>query len=526
MDGSCINFKNRDKTNRRCCYLKSEFFASVMILTLLVLTFSETTADSAHLLDNSEWLSGPTSKADLEGGGDAQFAVWGSDVYLVWDSNGVKFSKSSDNGTTFSEPIALGNRDPDSSVGLHPTIAARGGNVYVVYSSGFDIFLVKSRDGGESFDGPLNISKTKIKSVYGVTEHVISIGDSNHVYISWTVWSGSWSEIFFAQSSDGGKTFGEAKNISDSPDQPSQLPIIATSENEVYVVWYDIDGFYGGYHVSFAGSSDGGATFRRINNLSANSQTEYAFEPSVAIGNDGVYVTWREDTGDGIPRINLAKSSDSGATFQLTKSIAIGGWPALAVEGDNIYIAFGVQDNNGTDNVAFVSSLDGGKTFGDPIMLSNQTWALDYRDERAFPVIAADGSNVYVAWRYTASAQGNHETFLAASFDEGRTFAKQLNLSKNEQVREGNTAYQPSMMASPLDRVFVVWQENTADSGTIMMTQGQIPSTYNEPFRKEISVMTPTVPNNVGQQLVPVVVVGAAIAASLAYLILKRRRSN
>jgi hypothetical protein len=156
-----------------------------MMLTLLVFTFSNITSAYAHPLDNSGWLSDPINAADLKGGGDAQFAVWGSNVYLVWDSDGIRFAKSSNNGITFSGPIALGKRDPGNSVGVHPKIAANGDNVYVVYSSGFDIFLVKSKDGGGSFDEPLNISKVKIESPYVVSEHVISIGDNNQIYISW-----------------------------------------------------------------------------------------------------------------------------------------------------------------------------------------------------------------------------------------------------------------------------------------------------------------------------------------------------
>lgn len=500
--------------------------ASVLLVVALVLTFSEMATASVHPLDSGEWISEPIIAADLQLGGDAKFSVWGSSVYVVWDSNGVKFVKSSDNGTIFSEPVALGRADPDSAVGSHPVIVAYDDNVYVVYSSGFDIFLVKSGDAGESFSEPLNISKTKIGSPHGVTDQVISIGDNNHVYVSWTVWSGGWSEIYFVASSDGGRTFGEPKNISDSPNQPSQLPKIASSGNQVYVVWYDIEEFYGGYHVSFAGSADGGATFKRTSNLSGNSQSEFAFEPSVAIGSDGVYVTWREDIGDGIPRIHLAKSTDVGSTFQITKSAAIGGWPALAVQGNNVYIAFGEQDNTGTDNVAFASSIDGGKTFSNPVMLSNQTWGLHHYDERAFPVIAADGANVYVAWRYTASADGNHETFLATSYDAGETFSKQLNLSRNAQAGEGDTSHQPLIIAAAVDRVFVVWEEYAGDVGTINLARGQIPENYTAPFR-EVGVMTPAPPYVIGQQqLLPIGVIGAAIAGSLAYLILKRRHKT
>lgn len=484
---------------------------------------AEADALSIIPLEGNDWLSEPiTAIRDIEDGGDVQMAVWGDNVYAVWmGREGVVFAKSSDNGSTFSKPISLTKWNPDSSVGLNPTVMAYNDNVYVLYSSGKDIFLVRSQNGGESFGEPLNVSRTKIGSpALVVTDHVMSIA-GDMLYVAWTVSNFSWSEIYFAQSSDGGKTFGEPKNVSDSPSQPSQLPRIASSGSQIYLAWYDIDEYYVVNHVSFAGSNDGGITFSRINNLSGNSQPYSAYEHGVAIGKDGVYVTWREEREDS-PTIVLAKSIDYGKTFDDVKDVAHGAWPALAVAGDNVYIAFGVQEN-GTDNVGFVSSLDGGKTFSDAIMLSNHTWGLNPYDDRPFPKISADGANVFVAWRYTAGAgeESNHETFFAASYDEGWTFTSQLNIS---QSKLGDTARQPALLASPIDRVFVLWEEYIGNRTAMMAVRGQIPEVYTEPFR-EVSYMTPVKPYD---PVIFTITAGASIAAVAggAFYYLYKKRSK
>jgi hypothetical protein len=61
----------------------------------------------------------------------------------------------------------------------------------------------------------------------------------NNVYIAW--WSNKTGndEVMFKASTDGGKTFGDKMNLSNSTNAESQDAQIAASENNVYVSWWE-----------------------------------------------------------------------------------------------------------------------------------------------------------------------------------------------------------------------------------------------------------------------------------------------
>lgn len=405
----------------------------IVVLSLSVLV-SRTVLSNGALattlipLEDQDWLSDPLAIGDNESASEPQMATWRESLYIVWTSSqGIMFMKSTNGGQTFTEPIKLADYSIGSPVSSAPRIVAYNDHVYVIYTSGKDVFLIQSGNEAESFLEPVNISKMNIEddSAALVTDHVMSVA-GNRVYVAWTTAIGDWSEIFFAQSSDGGANFGEHANVSNNP-EASMLPKIASFGNDVYLTWTDIDD--GNiYHTSFARSSDWGYTFESVTNISANEHPHSSFEPQVAADRGTAYLVWRDEvpinnqTGNIYAKIAFAKSTDSGRTFDITRYIGDGAWPAFAVSGPSIYVAVGVQDS-GMDNVGFVKSTDGGSTFSRQILLSNQTWGLHPYDSRAFPQISADGANVFVAWRYTAggdeSGANNHETFLAASYDKG-----------------------------------------------------------------------------------------------------------
>jgi hypothetical protein len=62
--------------------------------------------------------------------------------------------------------------------------------------------------------------------------------DGNNVYVVWwTNRSGNW-EVMFRASNDGGATFGDKINLSNTPDTKSQTAeIIAFGNNNVFVSW-------------------------------------------------------------------------------------------------------------------------------------------------------------------------------------------------------------------------------------------------------------------------------------------------
>jgi hypothetical protein len=67
----------------------------------------------------------------------------------------------------------------------------------------------------------------------------ISTSGDNNVYMTW--WSNKTGndEVMFKASTDGGKTFGDKMNLSNSTNIESQDAQIAASGNNVYVSWWE-----------------------------------------------------------------------------------------------------------------------------------------------------------------------------------------------------------------------------------------------------------------------------------------------
>lgn len=497
----------------------------------LFATNSEAAATSLVPLENNDtWVSKPTVAAANTEANNAQAVISGDNVFSVWESG---FTSSSDGGNTFSSPVNLAI--PYSGVYQIPQIAIFQNNVYIVYTSGKDVFMLRSTDSGKTFSSPINVSKMGVeKDPYAVVyDPIISIADGGkRVYVGWIV----WQQMYFSQSSDGGLTFGDHTNVSKEGETVLSAKIVSANSN-VYLVWSASDD-NNINHISFARSNDQGHTFQSIPNISANKPPYSSSEPQLAIGSsDGnvVYLVWRDEVPLNQATSNLgagiafAKSIDSGKTFDITRYIGSGAWPTMSVSGQNIYIAFGISGNATiTFNVGFVKSLDAGKTFSKQVMISNQTWPVSPYDDPPFPSIAADGANVFVAWRYTGSANkedvSNHETFLATSYDEGRTFTRQLNISASI---DRDTRGQPAVLAAPVDKVFVFWPEETILGNSsridLMLVKGQIPEEYTQPYR-QVSYMTPVEPYNPAITIAAIAALAVGIGAGGTFLFIRRRR--
>jgi hypothetical protein len=67
----------------------------------------------------------------------------------------------------------------------------------------------------------------------------IATSGENNVYIAW--WSNKTGndEVMFKASTDGGKTFGDKMNLSNTPNSDSQDVQIADAGNNVYVTWWE-----------------------------------------------------------------------------------------------------------------------------------------------------------------------------------------------------------------------------------------------------------------------------------------------
>jgi hypothetical protein len=100
----------------------------------------------------------------------------------------------------------------------------------------------------------------------------VSEEDGNNVYIVWwTNRSGNW-EVMFRASTDGGQTFGDKINLSNSPDTQSQTAEILAVGNSVFVTWWELnENVHPHTNESVLRvSTDAGQTFGPVINLGTN----------------------------------------------------------------------------------------------------------------------------------------------------------------------------------------------------------------------------------------------------------------
>jgi hypothetical protein len=229
---------------------------------------------------------GTSNTVRLYSGPRASIAVSGNNIYLTWwdnktVNNEVFFAASSDNGKTFDKPINLSNAKGASA---DSQITAEGNKVYVTWwdnkTGDWQVFSRGSGDNGKTFVDAValkNVGSSPVKTLKASPSNTISVDtvvatSGNNEYVGW--WdntTGNW-EISYAKSSDGGKTFGDSINISNSSDARSVGARMATQGNNVYIAWIDIDKNTGQKQVLFRASNDSGLTFEKPITVNNNSK--------------------------------------------------------------------------------------------------------------------------------------------------------------------------------------------------------------------------------------------------------------
>jgi hypothetical protein len=246
--------------------------------------------------------------------------------------------------------------------------------------------LVLFKRNAISFDPSIQLNITGFNS--GTPAVAAS---ENNVYVVWAgLGTGGRSDIFYRRSTDGGASFGGIVNLSNTVGS-SQFPAIAASGNNVYVVWGErIESTPDRYEIFYTRSTDGGASFGDIVNLSIT--IGLSTFPAIAASGNNVYVVWR-DNSLGNPDIFYTRSTDGGASFgdivNLSNTIGPSTFPAIAASRNNVYVVWEVGETpGGATDILYTRSTDDGASFGDIVNLSN-TVGLP-----GAPAVAASENNV------------------------------------------------------------------------------------------------------------------------------------
>ena len=178
------------------------------------------------------------------------------------------------------------------------------------------IFIQTQMIHAQNMSSIVRVNNNKIIDNFLLLNHQPQVTVSgNKVYIVWVSHYTGNDDIYFTRSSDGGATFGNIINLSNDPGD-SYNPHLSIIGNNVYVAWVDgTPGPYGNPDILFRRSVNDGASFGPTTNVSNN--LGISTEPNMAISSNSIYIVWRDDTL-GNEGIFFKRSVDNGATFGST----------------------------------------------------------------------------------------------------------------------------------------------------------------------------------------------------------------
>jgi hypothetical protein len=174
----------------------------------------------------------------------------------------------------------------------------------------------------------------------------VAVGGNGAIYVAWrAVLPGDVRDVVVMKSEDGGKSWGApVRARADAwiyPGCPHAGPAMRVDgQGTVHIAWWT--GKSGEAGVYYAQSTDGGRSFEAqpiaVEERSQPAHVQLALSPA-----GDVLVAWDDGHGE-IPRVLLRRSSDGGRSFAAASLVSergiAAGYPVLAVYGDSVAVAW------------------------------------------------------------------------------------------------------------------------------------------------------------------------------------------
>jgi hypothetical protein len=353
---------------------------------------------------------------DVAAVGDTVYAVW-AETPLISAAGGagsptinadeIYYSRSTDNGETWSAPVLLSADDWNNS--NWPTVAAEGGEVYVAWT------------------------------------------DSK--------W-GAKGDISFRYSGDYGGTFGTEANVSNtSATGWSERPDIAMADSVAHLVWVERPaGNDDCYYRALKGGSVSGASY----NVSSHSGDNEADVARVDVYRDTVQVVWEQD-GGGQTRIKHKRNTDKGnsSSWSASSTVRSGTFgtienPDVAATGRYVYVVWS-EDTDGNPELWLKRNISrgGSGSWKNALQITPSDDGMDAEKPR----VTAEGTLADIVW---SSYSGlNHEVYHSWSRNNGQSFT-----SPGRVTFTGGDSFDPSIACLPgggneTNSLFLVWSDNS-----------------------------------------------------------------
>ena len=354
---------------------------------------------------------------------------------------GIRFTRSSDGGKTFSQPVEIASNDASDF-----SMAVEGDCIIdLAYLQSGDVFFSQSTDCGKTF-APTNI--TQSNGTTGALERIqMSVNDGT----AQVAWVADDLKLRYAQRKpEGGFTVPVV--LFTQPEGSIGLSAMAVSNGSTDIVWtagefscqlYFLNSFNGAQPAKvLPGAEDSCGT------------VPFAVDPA---GN--VNIAWRDFDRNGSHVIRFVRSAGQTGTFGPPQSISDGSQPQIAVAPDGkIALAWA-----SASAVVFSDSADGGSAFSTtrnvavaPSGFSVSTPQLLLRGDK----FAA------VAWEQVPDSGQGADLLFSQSTNAGSTFSPQVNIAKNQ------SSLTPVQMATdPTGNILMVWSANAGNGQNVFFAR-------------------------------------------------------
>jgi hypothetical protein len=389
----------------------------------------------------------------------------------------IHYSKSNDGRATFEPGITIAEApdgpaqiNPDIGVDDQGIIHVVWED-YATHPSLGNIMYARSDDGGGSFGESVMVDDAVTVSTHQARPQ-IALDDDGIIHVVWEDYrrDPQLGDVYYSKSTDGGRTFNDDVLVDDPITVTSRQvnpDIVIDSRGDIHIVWEDYRDNVEMANIYYARSTDGGRTFGADKSLNEvfDHATHHGRPTIVADGSDTLYVFWEDyRNASHLGDIYCSLSTNGGETFasnvMVDDPITVTSRqirPSAVVDGSGIvYVVWeDYRDDAERGNIYGARSVDGGKTFERDVMVDSPFTTSTHH---ANPAIAVTGGGlVQVVWEDYRDLSEHANIYYSASLDGGKTFSEDVPAGRP--VSASGPRLNPAIAVSQNGVMHLVWQE-------------------------------------------------------------------
>jgi hypothetical protein len=283
---------------------------------------------------------------------------------------------------------------------------------------------------------------------------------------------GGWNDnrtgvyhVGFARSTDFGATWLPDTLMIDSAYSEDGDPVICVDDSgHIYYFWLSFKRSPSSGDIVLTKSTDGGATWGPILNVTPGSPSSLDDKPWATIDGDNVFLSWYEAYSSG--SLKFKRSTDRGATWSSGIEVGRGGNGTYPFRGTDstVYVGSGMQDLRLNKSTNMGATWQGQRTIITcPWYPGSTPWRMN--NIPSFGT-SLDRTRLYVVFADSRRANLQTDVFFSRSTDEGATWMTPVRLNDTPDPDTTKQFY-PWLAVDPYDRLHAIWHDTRAGANRI-----------------------------------------------------------